>query len=45
MTWKVWYYDDDCRNIVYVVADSFDKAVVEARKIDRRYCFARVVSK
>ena len=45
MTWKVWYYDDGLKIMMYVTADNYDDAIALARKFDKRYCCAQVVSK
>ena len=45
MTWQVWFDSDECQNVLYIIADSFDEAIKEARKLDDRYCCAQVVSK
>ena len=43
MTWKVWFDSDECQNVLYIIADSFDEAIAKARKIDDRYCDGQVV--
>lgn len=41
--WKVWFEGNECQNILYIIADSFDEAIAKARKLDSRYCCAQVV--
>lgn len=43
MIWKVWFDGDQYQNVLYIIADSFDEAIKEARKLDNRYCCAQVV--
>ena len=43
MTWKVWFEGNECQNVLYIIADSFDEAIAKARKIDDRYCDGQVV--
>ena len=43
MIWKVWFEGNECQNVLYIIAQSFDAAIAEARKYDSRYCCAQVV--
>ena len=43
MTWKVWFDSDECQNVLYIIADSFDEAMSIARSLDMRYCCAQAV--
>ena len=43
MIWKVWFEGNECQNVLYIIADSFDEAIAKARKLDPRYCCAQVV--
>ena len=43
MIWKVWFDSDECQNVLYIIADSFDEAMDIARSLDMRYCCAQVV--
>lgn len=45
MTWKVWFEGNECQNVLYIIADSFDEVIAKARKLDPRYCAGQVVSK
>ena len=40
--WKVWFEGDECQTVLRIIAQSFDAAIAEARKIDDRYCCAQV---
>ena len=43
MIWKVWFEGNECQNVLYIIAGSFDEAIAKARKLDPRYCCAQVV--
>ena len=43
MIWKVWFEGNECQNVLYIIADSFDEAMSIARSLDMRYCCAQVV--
>ena len=41
--WKVWFEGDECQAVLRIIAQSFDTAIAEARKVDVRYCAGQVV--
>ena len=49
MVWKVCYcYLQDGwikENVINIKTDNYDEAISKARKFDKRYCCAQVVSK
>lgn len=45
MVWRVWFYEGDLEDAMYVTADSFDEAIALARQFDSRYCMAQPVGK
>ena len=40
--WKVWFEGDECQAVLRIIAQSFDAAIAEARKVDVRYDTAQV---
>ena len=40
--WKVWFEGDDCQEVLRIIAQSFDAAIAEARKVDVRDNMAQV---
>lgn len=40
--WKVWFEGDECQAVLHIIAQSFDAAIAEARKVDTRYDTAQV---
>ena len=40
--WKVWFEGDECQAVLHIIAQSFDAAIAEARKVDVRYDTAQV---
>lgn len=42
-TWRVWYYENHEEKAVYIKANSYDEAIIEARKLDPRYSAGQVV--
>ena len=40
--WKVWFEGDECKAVLRIIAQSFDAAIAEARKVDVRYNMAQV---
>lgn len=40
--WKVWFEGDECQEVLRIIAQSFDAAIAEARKVDARYDTAQV---
>lgn len=41
--WRIWYYENHEEKSVYIYADSYNEAIVEARKLDPRYSAGQVV--
>lgn len=37
MIWKVWFEGGECKAVLHIIAQSFDAAIAEARKVDARY--------